>query len=590
MDERFIAISSWRRPDLRPLADRMHSHAKAHGFRVVLDSSRLLVLASAPLAALKLPDTVGVILGRLYRRAEPSDAVEELSSALDAQIVLSQAHCLIEDFWGRYLAILQNPLPSGVTVLRDPSGAIPAYSLSVLDLDIVCSDLGLLLDLGWLKGELDSEFLHQHLAFPHLRGRQTGIAGVRELLAGVRHGIGERSSETCYWDPWMFACGPQREDFQAAAKGLAHEVSRCATALRSPYRRPLLELSGGLDSSILAACLSEADHPIAAINLATEAADGDERAYAAAVADRTGLRLLVESMGPDGVELGRRRDVLLPRPGSHAILQSIEATFMTVAIREKADAFVSGTGGDNVFCALSTAAPAVDASRMHGFGAAFWSAIADVASVHRCTRWRAAELTLRKILRGPSPLWRRNATFLNPDALPDAPPSHPWLYRAQHHLPGKLEHIQSLIVVQSYQDGYARSALAPMLFPLLAQPVVELCLSIPTWLWVQGGMDRAVARAAFADALPASVIHRRTKGRLESIAVAIFIEQRERLRALLLDGHLAEIGLINRAAVAAYLDVPGPPRDVSFYRLLQLAEAEAWARSWTSAAPSRSPV
>src|SRR3546814_18791962 len=40
----------------------------------------------------------------------------------------------------------------------------------------------------------------------------------------------------------------------------------------------------------------------------------------------------------------------------------------------------------------------------------------------------------------------------------------------------------------------------------------SLCLSIPTWQWVRGGRDRAVARAAVADLIPALIAQRRTKG------------------------------------------------------------------------------
>src|SRR3546814_15687375 len=59
---------------------------------------------------------------------------------------------------------------------------------------------------------------------------------------------------------------------------------------------------------------------------------------------------------------------------------------------------------------------------------------------------------------------------------------------------------------------YPRSTAAPQITPLLSQPIVELCLSIPTWQWVRGGRDRAVARAAVADLLPALIAQRRTKG------------------------------------------------------------------------------
>ncbi|MGC1302147.1 MAG: asparagine synthase-related protein, partial [Caulobacteraceae bacterium] len=129
-------------------------------------------------------------------------------------------------------------------------------------------------------------------------------------------------------------------------------------------------------------------------------------------------------------------------------------------------------------------------------------------------------------------------------------------------------------------DPALRPSPVPLLHPLLAQPVMETCLAMPSWLWVEGGVDRAVARGAFREDLPDLVVQRRGKGSLHGYFTRVFEASRGVLRELLADGVLARRGLVDGAAVRAYLDQPRRPRDLDFYRLFELADVELWLRGW----------
>jgi asparagine synthase (glutamine-hydrolysing) len=52
--------------------------------------------------------------------------------------------------------------------------------------------------------------------------------------------------------------------------------------------------------------------------------------------------------------------------------------------------------------------------------------------------------------------------------------------------------------------------------PLVSQPLIELCLAIPTWFWCADGQNRAIARKAFAGDLPPPTLARRSRGTSES--------------------------------------------------------------------------
>jgi asparagine synthase (glutamine-hydrolysing) len=119
----------------------------------------------------------------------------------------------------------------------------------------------------------------------------------------------------------------------------------------------------------------------------------------------------------------------------------------------------------------------------------------------------------------------------------------------------------------------------PSVALLLAQPVIEACLSIPSWLWFDRGRDRAAARHGFSGLLPASVAWRRSKGAMDSFIVELFEANRARLKPFLLDGLLAGSGLVERDAIAAILDDTAPVRGLAYARVMQFADVEAWLRS-----------
>lgn len=118
-----------------------------------------------------------------------------------------------------------------------------------------------------------------------------------------------------------------------------------------------------------------------------------------------------------------------------------------------------------------------------------------------------------------------------------------------------------------------------MRFPLLAQPVLEACLRTPSWMWIDGGLNRAVARDAFADRLPPGIRQRRSKGSYTGFLAGIYERNREVIRSMLVDGELASAGLLDIPALKAYIAQDLAPRDLSFLRLFDLCAVEAWIRT-----------
>jgi asparagine synthase (glutamine-hydrolysing) len=549
------------------------------GLRALLQTKHLVVLTEKDLPCLSLGEA-GCVLGRLFDNTVDAAPLSSLTSGHIGDVVRSAGQWLIDNTWGGYLAVIAQP-GGGVRLLRDPSGALPVYWVRHEGLTLVCSSLDLALEAGLPAPTLDWPSVGQILAYPHLRGVRTGLRGVDELLPGVRASIGldHDAATTLAWSPWTFAARDRAfEDPDAAAAAVREAVNRSVRAWAQVSAPRVLELSGGLDSSIIATALAEASGTTF-VNFHTVAAEADERRYARKAAAAGGGVLVEREVDATGVDVRRARPGRHPRPASQALLQPIEAAFSRLGEELGTAAFFTGLGGDNVFCAISTAAPATDALLSFGLGRRFLNALSDLARLHQATLWDVTRLAVRKAFVSNSNLGLAPVNqMLARDVTPGAP-NHPWLPAPSGILPGKREHVASLLVAQGFLDRYEHAALAAVRYPLLAQPVLEACLRVPTWMSIAGGRNRALARDAFADVLPEEIYRRQTKSGLNAFMGAAFEANRPALADQLTRGWLVTAGLADGQAIRQVVENPAP-NGLDIARVLYLADVEAWARTW----------
>jgi asparagine synthase (glutamine-hydrolysing) len=240
---------------------------------------------------------------------------------------------------------------------------------------------------------------------------------------------------------------------------------------------------------------------------------------------------------------------------------------------------IDGGGGDNLFCYLQSAAPVADRLLSEGLGRGIWRSASDVAKLTESSMLAVlAKAVQRTWLRPPAYRWSCDERFLTAFALERAgPPRNRWLETPRGALPGSAAHIAIMAVVENLLE--TSDAQIPERSPLMAQPLVELCLSVPTWLWFDRGHNRALARQAFADRLPAEIVWRRSKGTPDGFVARLYETRRAELRALLCDGRLAGEGLLDTASIDRTLRRPGPVKGHDHIRLLRIADVEAWVRS-----------
>lgn len=573
----FLAILD---PAASDTAARLKKRARSMGkLAPVFDRDPLTILATPETCIVEAGD-LGLVLGDLFRAGTSTRVLK-----LDREAICDNGQVPVDRYWGDYVALTTVQDDGPTSIFRSPSGGVHAFRARIGPIVCVASHIELLIDLGLEPPAIDWAFVAHHLAFSHLHTAATGIVGIDEIQPGdcaIEHG--ERSERRTIWSPWLFTARERRvATFEDAILGVRDAVLHATAALVPPGEKVALELSGGLDSSIVAAALAATGRSAIAINLATPGPEGDERHHARAVSEHTKIPL-VEALIAGEIDFTLVSQRLEARPGMLAMLRLADRFFAGQGRDHGVTAFINGTGGDCVFCSLGTAAPAADWLNARGPTPGFAATVRDLATVHGDNIWHVARMALRLRRRGPPvPIWRRNRQFLTNDRLPDAPDYHPWLDEPDGALHGTRAHVHAILASYSHLDGYGRHDVAPSLFPLLSQPVVEACLSIPTWFWVAGGRDRSVAREAFRGALPRSIIERRTKGGMDAFCAKTFDLNRTRLLPFLLDGRLTGAGLLDRAAIEAYLGQPFANRDQRFYHLLPIIDVEAWARSVTAA-------
>jgi asparagine synthase (glutamine-hydrolysing) len=534
------------------------------------------LFASPETPTLRVPGG-GIAIGHIFLR-DGTRLREE--STLTTSLTPGNARTLLlEQCWGEYLFV--QPAEGGTSrslIMRDPSGGVACVYRISGDAGFVTSDISIATRLNLYERRVDWDFIAHFLAYPYVKSERTGLSGVRELLPGCTLCMhGSKPAVEQSWSPWDFVAPARRQArIDDAAAELRTVVERTVRSWAGVDKTALVELSGGLDSSIVATCLHGTPARAFCVTLVPALPGADERVYAEAVAHGLDTNLHVETLDVDSARFDDPVPPWSVIPGAGPLQHAVDRIMAAVASREGLDCFYSGGGGDTVFSFLGGTAPAADAFRVHGPVAALRT-IGQLSELHQCTFWLVSKLTLQQLLSRRQPE-RANGNLLNPSAVLDNPDSHPWTEAPRNALPGDRERIDGLAGTQLFRDALPRGMKRWCRLPLLSQPVMETCLSIPSWMWVAGGRNRAVARLAFSDTLPEHVLNRRSKGSFSQYNAAVYRRNKNAMRRFLLEGQLQAHGLLGTEALSDFFDRPLSPRDRSFMRVVDLCRVENWVR------------
>jgi len=544
-----------------------------------------------------LTHNAGVVLGALFHGIAANEDFSTLATLDDAaseRIIRSGGRELAERYWGRYVAFLREPRDGTLRVVRSPTGELDCLALCLDGVRLFLSDTEGCPVPPECHLTVDWEFVAAELTTLTAESRRTGLRELQRVLHGECLVIdGNRTTRKQFWHPFWFAGQDCLEDAASAASELRRVTKACVGAWASCHESVLALLSGGLDSSILVSLLGALPHrpEIACVNY-RNAYDrvADERVYARRVASQAGLPL-VEREQDAALDADR---LLSPRDGKPACEPAFtylgDGWQSELARVRQATACFTGHGGDQLFFENGAYYVCADFVHRHGLRPRIFSVAMDAARIEGGVVWTALRRGLRDGLRGDplrpvidqfffSPLIRNEVAQVVREQRLFLPG---WFDRDVSVPPGKCWQIIGLSVHEQLYGANAEDGDPECVFPLLSQPLQELCLRIPTYVLTLRGRSRGLARMAFSGDVPPLVLDRRLKAIAGDHAKCIISQNEELVRDLLLEGFLAKERIINTDNLKQVLSGQLGTGSVNATDVMHALATECWLRRWHS--------
>lgn len=615
--------------ELRPAVERMlrtmrHRGPDGHGVHVdgsvALGSDRLAILDTRPIPMPLATQDGRIVLaynGELYNHVELRAELEAkgatFATRTDTEVVAEAyrawgAAC-VERFVGMFAFVLLDSLSGAVFGARDRLGKKPFFFRSERGLFAFASFLPSLEDAaleraGFAGASVDGRSMLDLIELGWIHGPRSALREVSQLPPAHRFTlVGGMLRIERYWS--------LAEQFREGVGLSPDEHERLAASveplLLDAVRRRLVAdvpvgafLSGGLDSSIITACMREvSSDPVKTFTVAFDVLGFDESEHAARVAQHLGTQHLSETMALDDPSRLLR---VQERMGEPLADTSVLPTFLVSEVASRhVKVALSGDGADELFAGYET----FKADRIHAIASrlpawplrplANWAAgllpsdDGKVSLAYKAKRfasglgleaarahghWRAlrergdalAALTgdARAALREHDPL----ARFVELDAELAACDA---VNRASYvdlstYLPDDI-----LVKVDRASMGSSLEARSPF----LDHRLVEVVARLPGRYKLRGFTTKWLLREQHARRLPPQVLSRRKEGFSSPVSRWLRGPLRELFFDLVTPQHLAPLGLDAAAARGLHADLDAR-RGFPGFALWSVLSIAAW--------------
>ena len=581
-------------------------HSMPREWRGVVDTASLQVWCAGELPpamiARNLPEHAGAIVGSLFPRSSdlsrPAQPLTTIESALARAIVTTEGRALVQDCWGSYVAFIHDR-PDRVLTLVAPTGSLPCLVARLEGLTVWCSNVGDLAALNVMPIAPSLAYLTDRV-ISRFDARQPALESIERVQRGecqIQYVGRQTSEQRLYWHPLNFAQESEPiEDPSLAAQAMHAIIKHCTHTLADAHKPILLRLSGGLDSSIVAGCLSDVRQPdsITCHTYFDPRSCADVRPWARMAAEHAMLRHLEFAVDSTAIDLRALPQVapsydvhpLLPYVGRSRLERDLCATYGATAV-------FTGDGGDSGFCSDTISYALVEYLRRHGVRPFALKLARDVSLATHRSVWQVLTRSLRRWQLGSSLHDQQSSRIevcqlVTRDILQvadhDSRYNHHWFAHCEAVPWPTIRRLGALCHPSHFYDlSVPPSAFAPhAVHPLYSQPVVETLLHIPLYVHFEDGRDRGLARRAFESELPVPIAQRLWKDRAPGFLQELIDRHRSWLRELFLDGVLVSSRLLDRSAVERALSASPSREPVNPAEIFRHLDIEIWARQWTA--------
>lgn len=370
-------VGGWE-PGLIRAMNAAQSHRGPDGSGLFEDPAAQVGLGHVRLAVLDLSDHAAQPMhtpdgryvltfnGEIYNFVELRERLEGLghsfTSTGDTEVLLHG----LEEFGARFLEMLNGMFALALwdrrgrelLLARDPLGVKPVYYAEPSPGTLLfASEIKALCAHPRLAREVDPVAVQQHLSFCHACGEHTALEAVKRLLPGtfLRWKASRRGYEIQrYWQPcYDQGALPKRDEAVLQTRRLVEDATCRQLVSDVPVA---LSLSGGLDSSLIAALAARRGHThlggytisYASGDLGLDRCD-DDAPYARLAAQKLGLPLEAFQLRPDVASLWPQLVYHLDEPiADPAAIACYLVSKMARANGVKV--LLSGQGADELFC------------------------------------------------------------------------------------------------------------------------------------------------------------------------------------------------------------------------------------------------
>jgi asparagine synthase (glutamine-hydrolysing) len=502
-----------------------------------------------------------------------------------------------------------------IYLARDRFGEKPLFYSVIGNSLLFASEVKALLRHPLLQDAApDRDALLQYLQFEYVPGQRTGYAGIRRLDPGhvlVWDGTGLETRR--YWAPPQAALRPP--SFGEAVERLDGELRR-AVRQRLVADVPLgLFLSGGLDSSLVAAVAARHQPDLRTFSVRMPEESHDETPYAVRAAEHLGLAHNVIDLTNDDVV--HAFDAGMARLDEPMADSSFIPTFLLCqATRRHVTVAVGGDGADELFAGYSPFKIRRLAPLLQMLGPRVGEVLRSaLAHAPHSSGYMGFDFLLRQLTHGFGvPAAMQWCAFMAPfapeelaalvpstasgrkqfvsslaggaDGLMRAPVDDLSVMFLSHYLPGQVLH--KVDRSSMYNSLEVRAA-------YLDRQLAELALSLPAHYKLRGRRTKAVLKALGERYLPSDIVHRKKHGFALPLSRFSRTTLKERIGDVLLSRYRDLEGWLDRAYIERlWSEHLSGTRDhrkkiYTLYVLLRVfAENQVAFRS--SAAPLQSPA
>jgi asparagine synthase (glutamine-hydrolysing) len=582
---------------------RCRIQATSPNWQVALAADGVTVLiadASRAMSAHRLRDGAGVVLGEIFVRSRDLDsdalAPDARFGPLETEAALCSGGRTFEScYWGNFVAVLVDDRRRRRLVYKDPCGTLPCQFTRQGGVQLVFSCLGDCREIG-IRFSVNKEFVRARavngfldLDIPSLNGVSSVHRG--ECVEFTIDGMFLRRS--CYWHPSRFeGASDLIEESSAAAKAMRAVVRSCVRSMAGHHSAVLAQVSGGLDSSIVLGCLSDAPNgpDITCYTGYIEDSVCDERRWARHATARRGLRHVEVCADPRALTFQN-----LPQLAPSAEPASLFAHWQrgplerSLARPHRATATFTGEGGDSTLCSTSFVYAVDHSLRRHGLRFRTWRTAARVATRRDRTLWSVLGRAIGRQAFGMEGEYRQRLAHMcqltsreaRRELENDTRVSESWLSSVGAMPSETVMRLGPLAFAPVFYDlSISQHGESPFaLSPLCAQPVFEICARIPVDVHFDGGRSRGLARRAFVDEVPQPILRRQWKDRPMLYVAEVIQRNLDFIRLTLLEGLLVRERILDRAAVE--LALSGNPSRSSAIggEVMNHLDLELWIRN-----------